>query len=98
MTTPCGQTFESEALREWRTRNNRCPSCRVLIPTDVALRDMIASWRVLQQRLSESQQNPLAMDTLSISMDQITVDTARPLGRGSHGIVKKGGFLGNRVK
>ena len=99
VTTPCGHTFDENALSKWRQTRNICPVCRThlsgaKLQTNVGLRDMIKSWYELQQKLIKTQLRNKDLGIPSIPLEDILIDYIRPLGRGAHGVVKSGIWQG----
>jgi len=99
VTTPCGHTFERDALEHGRAQSSQCPLCRAVIPNahqpffglavNASLRALLESWGDLRQHVQtlERRQNLPAM-----VVSDVHIIPGRPLGRGAHGVVKRGKF------
>ena len=83
----CGHLFDQDALRHWRAAGKtRCPECGGALdsrPSSV----VAASLRAYRARSRRD---------AAVERDDVVVAKGRPFGRGSHGVVKKATWRGNR--
>ena len=94
VTTPCGHIFDNLALTNWRNSNNSCPVCRkdlngIVLEANVALLELIHSWYELQKELRNRN-----LETTSIPVEDISVDTAHSLSSDTPDVVQCGVWLG----
>ena len=84
----CGHVFDQDALRRWRAAGKtRCPEC--CGPLDSRPSSVVAaSLRAYRARSRRD---------AAVERDDIVVAKGRPLGRGSHGVVKKASWRGHPV-
>ncbi len=84
----CGHLFDQDALRRWRAAGKtRCPECGGALdsrPSSV----VAASLRAYRARSRRD---------AAVERDDIVVAKGRPLGRGSHGVVKAAKWRGQPV-
>ena len=84
----CGHLFYHDALRRWRAAGKtRCPECGG--PLDSRPSSVVAaSLRAYRARSRRD---------AAVERDDVVVAKGRPLGRGSHGVVKKATWRGRPV-
>ena len=84
----CGHLFDQDALRRWRAADKtRCPECGG--PLDSRPSSVVAaSLRAYRARSRRD---------AAVERDDVVVAKGRPLGRGSHGVVKKATWRGRPV-
>lgn len=84
----CGHVFDQDALRRWRAAGKtRCPECGGGLasrPSSV----VAASLRAYRARSRRD---------VAVERDDVVVARGRPLGRGSHGVVKQATWRGTPV-
>lgn len=85
----CGHAFDQAALRRWLAAGrDRCPECGALLQDARPSRELASQIRARNARLRPND---------VVRLDDVKVEKGRPLGRGSHGVVKRATFRGETV-